>query len=118
MWEQVKGRTDPTMVEQSRKYWLSHLIVRLVVGLNFAHLLLMYYHPYFRAARNIFHRGGDVYAMMISSLLLPLYVGFETWWMFEAKPSQTRALIIDWAAIVVWFVLLWGIVVYARTHYF
>src|SRR5438876_10389742 len=106
------------MVEQFRKYWLSHFIVRFIVAINFAHLLLMYYQPYFRAVRNIFRQGGDVYSMMISSLLLPVYVGFETWWMFQAKPSLTRAVAIDWALVVLWFAILWGIVAYARTHYF
>jgi hypothetical protein len=106
------------MAEQFPKYRLSHFVVRLVASINFAHLLLMYYKPYFRAVRNIFRQGGDVYSMMISSLLLPLYIGFETWWMFRAKPSQTRALVIDWAVAVLWFVVLWGIVIYARTHYF
>lgn len=55
------------MAEQFPKYRLSHFVVRLVAGINFAHLLLMYYQPYFRAVRNIFRQGGDVYSMMISA---------------------------------------------------
>src|SRR2546421_12949432 len=103
--------------ERATKYWVCHLVVRVTSGLNFAHLLLMYYKPYFRAARNIFRQGGDIYFMMACSLLLPLYVAVETWWMFNARPSHKRALIIDWAIAVLWFLVLWGFVLYARLNY-
>jgi hypothetical protein len=106
------------MIKRFSKYQLSHFILRLVVAVNFSYLLLMYYQPYFRVVRQIFRQGGDVYLMMISSLFLPLYVGFETWWMYRVKPSQTKGLIIDWVIAALWVVVLWGIVIYARTHYF
>ncbi len=55
----------------------------------------------------LFPRGGDLYWLMASSVLIPLYVGFETWWMFKAAPSQKRPLLIDWLVALLWFVIWW-----------
>ena len=102
---------------QPLRYRLSHLAVRLIAAVNIAHLLLLGYRPYFRAVTN--HFGWiDEKWMMVSSFLLPLYVGFETWWMFRAELSQKRALLIDWAFAVIWFVLWWGSVLYSLYLYF
>ncbi len=59
----------------------------------------------------------DVKWMLVSSFLLPLYVGFETWWMFR-DPSQKRALVVDWTFAVIWFVMWWGEVLYALYKYY
>ena len=102
---------------QPLRYRLSHLAVRLIVAVNIAHLLLLTYRPYFRAVTN--HVGWiDEKWMMVSSFLLPLYVGVETWWMFRAEPSQKKPLLINWAVAVIWFVLWWGSVLYSLYRYY
>jgi hypothetical protein len=115
----VGVRTEATaaMADYPLKYRLSHLLVRLVATVNIAHLLLLAYRPYFRAANN-FLGWMDIKWMMASSFLLPLYVGFETWWMFRVEPSQKRALLIDWAFAVIWFVLWWGLALYSLYLYY
>lgn len=92
------------------KYRLSHWAVRVIVTINIAHLLLSFYPPYFRRKLHFFPQSGDVQWMLVSSLLIPLYVGLETWWMYRAEPAQKRALAIDWLLAVLWFVMLWAVV--------
>jgi len=98
-------------------YRLSHLGVRLVAAVNIAHLLLLTYRPYFQVVTNQVWWIDEKW-MMTSSFLLPLYVGFETWWMFRAEPSQRKPLLIDWAFAVVWFALWWGSVLYSLYLYY
>jgi hypothetical protein len=99
------------------KYRLSHLVVRIVTIVNIAHLLMLGYQPYFRAANHLLG-WIDFKWMMVSSFLLPLYVGFETWWMFRGEPSQKRALVIDWLLAVGWFVIWWTEVLYSLYRYY
>jgi len=98
------------MERAALSYKLSHLAIRIITTIHIVHLLLSYYPPYFQAETRLFPRGGDLYWMMASSLLIPLYVGFETWWMFGAQPSQKRALLIDWLLAVLWFAIWWVVV--------
>jgi hypothetical protein len=100
------------------KYQVSHLAVRLITTINIVNLLLGYYPPYFQAELRFFPGGGDIYWMMASSLLIPLYVAFETWWMFGAKPPQKRALVIDWVLAGLWFVMLWVVVLRSLYGYY
>jgi hypothetical protein len=105
------GAGDPV------KYRVSHLLVRLIAFANIAHLLLTFQPSYFRAKINLFN-GIDIYWMLASSFLLPLYVGFETWWMFRAKPSQKRSLLIDWLVAVLWFAIWWAVALHSLfLHY-
>ena len=113
----ARGRTGKKASHHPLKIRLSHLILRLLVTVNVAHLLLLGYQPYFRAVGN-FVGWVDVKWMMVSSFLLPLYVGFETWWMFRVEPSEKRALLIDWAFAVIWFVSWWGIALYSLYLYY
>lgn len=92
------------------KFYVSHLAVRIITTIHIVHLLLSYYPPYFKEKLRIFSQGGDIYWMLASSLLIPLYVGFETWWMFRAKLSQKRALVIDWLLAGLWFAIWWVVV--------
>lgn len=109
--EQKNQITARGVMEQSPiKYRVSHLAVRIITTIHIVHLLLGYYPPYFQKTLRIFPQAGDIYWMLASSLLIPLYVGFETWWMFRAEPSQKRALFIDWAIAVIWFAILWVVV--------
>ena len=105
------------MASNPLKYRLSHLIVRSVATVNIAHLLLSHYPPYFRATLSIFGLS-DINWMTASALLLPLYVGFETWWMFGVKPSQKKPLLIDWAFASTWFVMWCGTLLYSFYLFF
>jgi hypothetical protein len=89
------------------KYRISHVGLRVIASINIFHLLLTFYPPYFHAEIRLFPKGGDLYWLMGSSIVLPLYVGFETWWMFRAHSSQKKALLIDWLLAVLWFVIWW-----------
>jgi hypothetical protein len=117
--EMAGVRTDATgtIAGHALRYRLSHLVVRVVATVNIAHLLLLGYRPYFRAA-NHFLGWIDIKWMIASSLLLPLYVGFETWWMFGAEPSQKKPLLIDWVVAVIWLVMWWAFVLYSLYLYF
>src|SRR5712691_4624001 len=77
---QITGRG--VMEKSPFKYRVSHLAVRIITTIHIVHLLLGYYPPYFQKTLRIFPQAGDIYWMLASSLLIPLYVGFETWWMF------------------------------------
>jgi len=99
------------------RYRLSHLFVRLVATVNIAHLVLSFYPPYYRATLRIFGMS-QINWMSAAALLLPLYVGFETWWMFGVKPSQRKALLVDWVVTVAWFVMWFGLVLYSFYLFF
>jgi hypothetical protein len=99
------------------RFRLSHLLVRFVATVNIAHLLMVNYLPYLHAAHSLLG-WLDVRWMTVSSFLLPLYVGVETWWMLRADPPQKRALLIDWAFAVIWFAMWWGSVLYSIYKYF
>src|ERR1700720_4021966 len=45
-------------------------------------------------------------------LLLPLFVGFEVWWM-RKKKDETKALWVDAALAVACFLLFWILIFYA-----
>jgi hypothetical protein len=99
-------------------YKLSHLAVRVIVAINILHLSLSFYHPYFLAGLRLFPQGGDIYWMLGSSILLPMYVSFETWWMYRVEPSQKRALLIDWLLAGLWFVTVWAVVLHSLHRYY
>jgi hypothetical protein len=98
---------------------ISHLAVRLVICINFADTILEACWPkYFRLKKTLFPHGADLEWMMVSAFLIPLYVGFESWWMFRATPSQKRALLIDWVLAILWFALWWGLMFYSWYLYY
>ena len=113
---QITGRG--VMESSPLSYKLSHLVVRVIVAINILHLSLSFYHPYFQAGLRLFPQGGDIYWMFASSILLPLYVAFETWWMYRAEPSQKRALLIDWLLAGLWFVTVWAVVLHSLYRYY
>lgn len=94
---------------------ISHLIVRLVAAINLALWGLMTYPPYFRAigGGRLGHTTGVWF--LLSSVLLPLYVALEAWWL--RKKSQNRALWIDAAFAAVWFSVFWSAVLYGLGHF-
>ncbi len=105
------------MPERPVQYRLSHLVVRLIAAINLADLgLATLYPPYFHALDRTYLGEVMVKWEIASSLLLPLFVGFEAWWMRKSK-LESRASLIDTAFAAVWFLVLWIGVAYACTHH-
>lgn len=103
---------------ESRLYVkLSHLMIRFIVILNIAHLSLSFYQPYFTLIKQLFRSGADFYWMMASSFLLPAYVGVEAWWMLRRDRSGTKALLIDGAFVIGWFVIFWTFLLHSFWRY-
>jgi hypothetical protein len=100
------------------KYRISHLALRLIATVNIAHLFFATISQnYFLAAKRFFH-SADVTWMIVSSIVLPLYVLFEIWWMRGTGPSpaKRKELLLDTGISVVWFLICWGFVLYSWTH--
>jgi hypothetical protein len=119
----VEGVLDKFSKREQRgsvplKYRLSHFAVRVIAIINIVHLLLSYYPPYFRGKFRFLPHSGDIQWMLVSSLLVPMYVGLETWWMYGVNPSQKRSLLIDWFMAGLWFVLWWAVVLRGIYRYY
>jgi hypothetical protein len=100
---------------------VSHVIVRTVATLTLADLAItVIFDRYFPAwSRALAHGSlGKVLTFwtMGTSLLLPLYVGFEAWWMRKCN-AALRTLWIDAALAVACFLAYIGVVLYAFGHY-
>lgn len=106
-----------------RKYDISHLIVRLIVIVNLSHLAYEVLNPtYYRTLR----KAGisDVISAwyVASSLLLPLFVIFKALWPGKAesesdisRQKRKRAIFIDAAFALSWFLTLWLGLLYVLT---
>ena len=87
--------------------WISHSIVRALTVLNLVTVIAeVYYYEFFRKA--------GVERLMLkwyfaSSLILPIYVGLEVWWMGRAESKQ---LVVDAVFAIVWFLVWWGLFFY------
>jgi hypothetical protein len=104
------------MTERARR--LSHLLVRLVAAVNLVDIGLETAFPkYARTVANGPFGGITTAWMGLSSLLLPLYVGFEGWWMRKGKVENSKALWIDATFAVAWFLVFWVGVLYVFTHH-
>lgn len=88
-------------------YWISHLIVRSIVVLNLATVIGEFY--YYEVLRHAGLEGAIIKWYIASSLILPIYVGLEIWWMGRA---ESKALLVDAALAIVWFLTWWGIFLY------
>ena len=106
------------------KYLILHVVIRAVVAVNLLHLLLLNYQPYFRAADSFFRRRSrgvngsvDFKWMTVSSVLLPLCVGLVTW-LLRRDRRESRSLIVDWLAVIVWFFSWWGFILYSILKYY
>jgi hypothetical protein len=101
-----------------QKYRISHLALRLIVMVNIAHLWLSGRPGYFQAIKRLFRNAYDVKWMIASSIILPLYVLFELWWMLRTGSSRakTKQLLIDGGFALLWFLIWWGFLLYSFTH--
>ena len=112
----MRREVQHTLLARRFEFGLSHLVVRLVATVNLADFwLATLYPPYFRGlARQLGH--AIVKEQLASSMLLPLFVGFEAWWMRNSE-AERNPLLIDAAFVVVWFFVLWAGIFYAFGHY-
>ncbi len=98
-----------------RAFRISHIIVRVVSAINLAYFAAMTYPPYLHAtAGGAFGRFAGTWSL-ISSLILPLYVAVEGWWM--RGKTERRALWIDAAFAGLWFLVFWGAALYGLSRY-
>lgn len=100
-------------------YWYkrSHWVVRLIVTANVADLALetlfpVYYHFLAPTALNPIIN----FWFFATSLILPLYVLGEIWWIPMTLPQERKATFIDAVFAGAWFCLLWGTTLYVVTH--
>jgi hypothetical protein len=122
--QQCKGRLlaldltkESVMGELMHWYRRSHWFVRLVVIANIAHLALetllpAYYHVLARTPLNPIIN----FWFFATSLMLPLYVCGELWWIPRTLPQERKAILIDALFAGAWFCILWGTTLYAVTH--
>jgi hypothetical protein len=95
---------------------LSHTFLRLLLSLNLAVWIIDILSPRYAHAlanaplNNLFGRW-----LLISTIALPLCVGAEVSWMWNAD-GERRALWIDGILALVWFLLFWIRILYLFTH--
>ena len=101
-------------IESPKKYAVSHYLIRIVGTLNiFSLILSIYSREYYRALTDLGFRSVLLNWYWISSLVLPLIVGIEAWFL---RSRQNKELAWDIVIALVWFFLWWSIVFYAITH--
>src|SRR5436309_3460352 len=107
------------MTERAQQF--SHVLVRIIATITLAYFGMgaisdKYYPAYSHAIAN--SRLGMMMGTwcIAASLLLPLYVGFEGWWMRKRKVVD-GALWIDAALAIACFLTFLGVVLYAFGHY-
>lgn len=89
-------------------HWISHFLVRIISLSNVFTLVLDVVVPEYRVAHRL-HLAPQWY--LGSSLILPLYVALERWWMRKSQ-SQVRAISVDAAFAAGWFLVFWGLLIY------
>ena len=100
---------------------VSHSMVRIVATITLADLGMMvgldvWYPERSHALANTWVGSVLIYWTMAASLLLPLYVGLEGWWMLSSKVAF-KALWIDAALATACFLLCIGFILFAFHHY-
>jgi hypothetical protein len=89
-------------------YGIFHFLVRIVSLTNALSLLLDVIAPEYRIPA-LLHLSPRLY--LISSLILPLYVAVERWWMRGSK-LEMRAVLVDAAFAVGWFLVFFGLLTF------
>jgi hypothetical protein len=100
---------------------LSHRLVRVIamitlIGLGVTLACERYSSTHCHALANSWLGMILTFWTIAMSLLLPLYVGFEGWWMRKIKVGS-KDLWIDAGLAIGCFLSLLSIVLYALTHY-
>jgi hypothetical protein len=108
------------MAEAVFSYRMSHIALRLIVIINFTHLVLGTFSiKYFQAVNRLPIGGADIYWFIASCLILPLYVALEVWWMLlkDNALRERKSLLIDAMFAVIWAMTFGIFLLYAWTHY-
>jgi hypothetical protein len=92
-------------------------VVRLIAGITLANFVAAITSP---AYSHLVANGwlGKIVAVwsIACPLLLPLFVGFEVWWM-RKKKDESKALWVDAALAVACFLLFCAMLFYALGHH-
>ena len=107
------------MTDGTLRHRLSHIIVRTLSTVCLAHFLLGgYSQSYYSVTKANNPDVGLILLilLMASTLILPLYVLFEVFWMLRDSLKERRALAIDAAFVAAWFCTFWGLLFYGVTH--
>jgi hypothetical protein len=104
------------LVSRRRSYRLAHLAVRVVVAVSVVDFTLAeLYQPYFEATGHGLRGKVRIFGEIASMVMVPLYVVAEAWLM-RHTPTETRAVMIDFAFAAVWLILFWGALMYSFSH--
>lgn len=104
------------MAEEISRYACSHWAVRIVVLINFTQLALGEFLPVYHLTLGRSLNYVVVMWFAISSLLLPLYVIGEAFWMLKNSSQERKAILLDAVFVITWFVVWWSGVLYALMH--
>jgi len=103
-------------IEKSSTRRLSHLSVRVLAAINLAGAAIEMFSPrYAHAVANGPSADVLVRWLILSSFLLPGWVVFECFWMWEF-PDEWKSLWIDACFAFSWFLTFWLTIGYAFTH--
>lgn len=100
---------------------LSHVLVRTIAATNIAYLGFgLVCDRYFSGLGHVIVNSPPgrimLFWTMVTTLLLPVYVGFEAWWTLRLK-LKSKGLSIDATLAVICFALFLGMALYGFTHY-
>jgi hypothetical protein len=104
-----------------RRFIISHRVVRVVAFFTLLDVTLgsiadRYYPTYGRIIANSWAGAMLGYWVISASLLLPLYVGFEAWWMRKSKEALKGVWFDALLALACFFSLV-AVVLYAWSRY-
>jgi|ERR1019366_8453486 hypothetical protein len=105
------------MIERYSSHAISHSLVRWVTLITVANFgLSTFWRSYFEIVGHGRLGKGMALWSILSSFLLPIYVGFEILWM-RKKGDQKKALYIDAGLVAVWLLVFWSSAAFAFGHY-
>jgi hypothetical protein len=109
------------MKDNKRALQVSHTAVRLIATVTLTYLgvgvITARYYPAY--SHTLSNSGlGEILTLwaIVTSLLLPFYVGFEAWWTRKSNTAQ-QGIWIDTVLAAACFLFLWGIALYTWTHH-
>jgi hypothetical protein len=113
--ERTEGGSKGSEIH-GRSHVLSHLTVRVLAVASIIDLVVSELSPGYSHTVANGPLGGVLTIWWIgSSIVLPLYVGFEFWWMRDC-PGERRALLVDAALAVAWSLIFWATILSAFRH--
>ena len=111
-----KNKQMDATIERNSTRRLSHISVRFLAAINIANAAIEILSPrYAHAVANGTFAVVLVRWLILSSFLLPVWVGFEFFWMWEFA-DEWRSLWIDATFAFSWFLTFWLTIGYAFTH--